>query len=624
MTEAIKISIDEKNFNNWKNRYVDPRLVIQESKEILTESEKNFYEKGKYYSKLNIIACKFLLSEHTEHIINELYEIISFFERIQIEIGYIYSLNTLANVLQSYGDYKKALELILKSQRILKKVNDKESFADNHSIAGLIHLDLFDYENAIKNFKCALGIREKLDNQKAMASSLNLIARANSLKGNFSESLDYYNKALELRLAIDDIGGLPWTHIGLASTYEKMSDYHSAIKHYQKALDLNKIHNDKRCKLHCFFGLGAVNSIISPSKIAEDYLLQAKKIADELNAKPILYQIFKNLSELYERMLDVSKAFTYFKLYQKSKEEVVNAKLQNQLKNKEIVFAVEQSQKEAEIYRLKNVELKEAYEKVEKQHQEIKDSINYAKNIQIALLPSGDNIEQLLPERFIIYRPRDIVSGDFYWLNKIDNRIIIAAADCTGHGVPGAFVSMLGISFLNEIVNKNNVYKPDLVLNELRDMVISALNQNKKEVMDGMDISLALIDLDSLELQYAGAFNPLLIYRNNGKDEYEMIQIDGDRMPIGLYLKDNEPFLNREFQLRKGDTIYMFSDGYPDQFGGNRDKKQKFMRKRFKQLLSKVQPENMEKQKQILEEKLDKWQGNVHQTDDITVIGIRF
>lgn len=623
-----KNSIDYINEQNWAKRYEVPKNIIEESNKVIKNCEEIGYLRGAYYAKLNKAVCQFLLSIHTEQIIKELYEITDYFVKQDKEIGYVNSMNVTANVLQSYGDFKNALDFCIKAQKMAQCLKLDADLADNFSICGLIYSDLFDYDTAIKNFKNALEIREKIDNKKAMASSLNLIARNSSLSGDYSEALTYYNKALELRKEIKDTGGLPWTHIGLASTYEKMNDYVTALEHYEKALNLNKKHEDKRCKLHCYFGIGTIKSIISPSKIAEEYLLDAKKIADELNARPIVYQIFKNLSELYERMLDIPKAFAYFKMCQSHKEEVVNAQLQNQLKNKEIVFAIEQSQKEAEIYRLKHVELKSTYSQLQQKNKEITDSIAYARNIQVALLPSGDYIDEILPERFILFRPRDIVSGDFYWLNKVENTLIVVAADCTGHGVPGAFMSMLGISFLNEIVNKAKILRPDLILNELRKMVITSLNKNKKnkDVSDGMDISLCAINTVTLDMQYAGAFNPLFIYRRKDhQSEAELIQIDGDRMPIGLYIKDNEPFLNSQFKLQRNDTLYMFSDGYPDQFGGPLEKKQKFMKKRFKKLLSEIQLENMENQKNILEKRIDEWMGSTNpQTDDITIIGLRF
>ena len=626
ITDNLQISvkeIDEQNKDNWNLRYKNPREVIKLSDQLLLRTQEISYLKGSYLAKLNRLVCEFLLSEHNEEIITELYEIIQFFKTIEPESGYVHALNLTANIFQSYGDYPKGIELCKIAQKIAKELGDETDLADNYSVCGLIYSDLSDYENAIDNFKKALDLRIKKDDKKAIASSLNLIARTYSLSENYNEALIYYNKALSIREEMKDVGGLPWTHIGLASTYEKTKDHNIAVKHYETALNLNRELNDKRCNLHCYLGLGSVKSIINPSKIAEGYLLEAKKIAEELNSKPMLYKIYKNLSDLHEKMDEIPEAFEYYKLYHSIKEEVINTKLQNTIKNQEIVFAIEKSQKETEIYRLKHIELKSAYEQVESKNKEITDSINYAKNIQIALLPGGDYIHEILPERFIFFKPRDIVSGDFYWINKVENKIIVVAADCTGHGVPGAFMSMLGISFLNEIVNKNMITQPDLILNELRNMVISSLNRSDKEVKDGMDIALTTIDTDTYELEFAGAYNPLLLIRQiPGTEEPELVEIKADRMPIGKYLEETEPFTKHKYQLKKNDTIYMFSDGYVDQFGG--EKNEKFKIRRFRKLLIAIQNKSMPEQKEILEKVFIKWQGDEDQLDDVIVIGLRF
>jgi len=622
-TQILIKKIDKLNKDNWSLRYENPREIIQQSKKLVLQSEEISHLKGLHLAKLNQLVCEFLLSEHNETIIIELFEIISFFESQKPEAGYIHVLNLTANIFQSYGDYSNGLEICKKGQKLAEIFGDKTDLADNYSICGLIYSDLFDYKNAINSFIKALDLRTELNNEKAIASSLNLIARTYSLSENYEDALKYYNKAFELRKKMNDIGGLPWTHIGIASTYEKMKDYDAASKQYEIALSLNKKHKDKRCNLHCYFGIGTVKSIINPSKIAEGYLLEAIKIAGELDSKRMLYKIYKNLSELYERIKDNTKAFEFYKKYHSIKEEVVNAKMQNKIKNLEIVFATEKSQKEIEIHQLRHIELKNAYTQIENKNLSITDSINYAKNIQTALLPSIEYIESIIPDSFILFKPRDIVSGDFYWLNKVNNKIIIVAADCTGHGIPGAFMSMLGISFLNEIVNKNKITQPDLILNELRKMVINSLNKTDREVKDGMDIALTAINTESLELEYAGAYNQLFVYRpiiETGKSEF--FEIKADRMPIGKYIKDEVPFTNKLFQLQKNDTIYMFSDGYPDQFGG--EKNEKFKLRRLKELLNEIQRNSMVKQKEILEEILNTWQGDEEQTDDIIVMGIRF
>ncbi len=608
----------------WKLRYETPDEVITESIGLKKQSEKIEFERGVYAAEINILAVNFLMSKYDESILSKLYEIINFYANYPNSKENVNVLNLTANVLHSYGDFKNSMELCLKAKQKAQELDLSEPLAYSYSICGLIYLGLADYDKAIENFKHSQKIRQELNNPKALASSLNLIARTYSLSKKYADALNYYNKSLQLRQEINDASGLPWTYIGIASTYEQMNDYVEAIKNYEKALDLNKI-DDKRCELHCYLGLGSVKSIIAPSRIAEDYLLKAEKIAEGLNSKPILYKIYKTLSELYERLLDIPKAFSYFKKYQETKENVVNAQLQNQLKNKEIIFEVERTRKEAEIYRLKHIELKQAYDELEKKNREITDSINYARNIQVALLSNSKIVTQHIAEMFILFKPRDIVSGDFYWFNQKGNKLIIVVADCTGHGVPGAFMSMLGIAFLNEIVNIRNISKPALILNELRKLVISSLNKNKEtgEVSDGMDISLVSINIDTLYLQYAGAFNPLYIFRQSSENQYILEQINGDRMPIGLYIKDEEPFLNKEFQLQKNDALYMFSDGYADQFGGRKEKIQKFMKKRFRNLLFEVQNLSMPEQAKILTERLTSWQGDRDQTDDITVIGLK-
>ena len=261
------------------------------------------------------------------------------------------------------------------------------------------------------------------------------------------------------------------------------------------------------------------------------------------------------------------------------------------------------------------------------QKKDIEDSIKYAKRIQTAALPEDGYLDRILPEYFILFRPRDIVSGDFYWAGEKENKVVVIAADCTGHGVPGAFMSMLGISFLNKIVSEKMIIKSNEILDRLRDNVIQALHQSKDnfESKDGMDIALTVINYDTNTLYYSGGNNPLYLIRDK-----ELIQYKGDKMPIAIY-DVMDPFTFHEVKYQKDDTIYMFSDGFPDQFGGIRGKK--FMYGRFKKLLISISDKPMQEQKQILEKTLDEWQTYPNkitgkdyfgQIDDIVVFGIKF
>ncbi len=292
-------------------------------------------------------------------------------------------------------------------------------------------------------------------------------------------------------------------------------------------------------------------------------------------------------------------------------EQIVKERTAEIVQQKEEIQAIADNLKSA------NDEISGKNELLRQKNQHITESIEYASKIQKALLPPSELIEELLPEHFILYKPRDIVSGDFYWLKKIGNYTVYAAADCTGHGVPGAFMSMLGISFLNEIVTKSRFDKPGKILDKLRKKVKTSLRQTGKEneSKDGMDIALCIIDHETDTLEFAGAYNPVYIIRKG-----ELTEINATRNPIGIYLKEKD-FETHEFKLEKGDILYTFSDGYTDQFGGDNDSKLKT--KNFKKILIEIYDKPMSEQKQILEDTFIKWKGNTEQTDDIIIFGVK-
>ena len=256
------------------------------------------------------------------------------------------------------------------------------------------------------------------------------------------------------------------------------------------------------------------------------------------------------------------------------------------------------------------------------QNKAITDSINYAQRIQSAMLPPETYISELLHENFILYKPRDIVSGDFYWIKQVNQYIVMVAADCTGHGVPGAFMSMLGISYLTEIVQRREITQANQVLNELRKQIKYSLRQHggRDEAKDGIDMALCVIDLKNSMMQYSGANNSLYLIRDiNGKPELK--EYKADRMPLGYYQGKDTPFSNHEINLEPGDTFYLFSDGFVDQKGGKDNKR--YMSKGFKSLLIEIQDQSMQDQKGILNKALSDWTGSNSQTDDILVIGVR-
>ena len=268
--------------------------------------------------------------------------------------------------------------------------------------------------------------------------------------------------------------------------------------------------------------------------------------------------------------------------------------------------------------------IKLAEEEIVRQKEKITDSIHYARKIQTAVLPPDNFLKKLLPDHFIMLRPKDIVSGDFYWAMEKGDNLLIAAADCTGHGVPGGFMSMLGMTFLNEIVGKLSDSELDAgnILTELRSSVKLSLRQTGKEgeAKDGMDIALCILDRKTNIMQFAGANSPLFVVRGNGETQ-QTFDIKADDMPIGIFYDEKEFFTNNTLQLQKGDNCYIFSDGYADQFGGKRGGK--FMLKRLKKILALSSGRTLEEQKNYIEKKFDTWKENYRQIDDVLIIGIR-
>jgi serine phosphatase RsbU (regulator of sigma subunit) len=284
-----------------------------------------------------------------------------------------------------------------------------------------------------------------------------------------------------------------------------------------------------------------------------------------------------------------------------------------------IFRSYKQKKQSAEIILSQKEEVERQRDLVEEKSKEITDSIHYAKRIQQALLASDTFLKKHIADYFIFYKPKDIVSGDFYWANVIDGKFVMITADCTGHGVPGAFMSLLNISYLNEAIIEKRMDAPDKILDYVRSQIIQSLNPegSENEGRDGMDATLCIYDFKGMWLRFSAANNPLWLCRNN-----EIKEFSADKMPVGMYHGEQKPFTQQTIGLRKDDIVYTFTDGFADQFGGEKGKKFKY--KNLQQLLLNNANKPMAEQKQILENALRDWQGNMDQVDDILIVGIRF
>ena len=329
-------------------------------------------------------------------------------------------------------------------------------------------------------------------------------------------------------------------------------------------------------------------------------------------------------------------ALFFFFQFQKSRRLRIqnNKEIEEQQRSNDIIMQILEQKKgeiEQQSYELQetSTDLKwqtenalRLYDEVEQQRKEMTDSIKYAKRIQTILLPETNYINEILNDYFVLFRPRDIVSGDFYWINAKKEKTMVVVADCTGHGVPGAFMSIMGINFLNTIVQTDNLHA-DTILNQMREQVINSLKQTGKDLenKDGMDMALCIIDWENARIEYAGANIPLILLRNTSTSPHELIEVNADRMPIGIYEHVVRPFTRHTIPIIPGDAIYMYSDGYCDQFGGPELKK--FKKKNLIKLLVEIHSLSMTEQKKRLLRNLEQWQGDLPQVDDILMLGIK-
>jgi serine phosphatase RsbU (regulator of sigma subunit) len=610
--------VDKLNEQAYLIRYSNASESIKHAEEALKISEKINYPTGKAIAMMHLAFANFIMSKDYP-ILQSLVDASNILSDVKKIPELPIVLNYLGNVYDSYGEYQKGIEYCHKALTHAKANGLREVEGDTLSTLGIIFSRLCDFQSSIKYHLQSYAIRTEIDNKPAMASSLNLIARSYTLNDESDKAEEFYNKAIEFRKSIGDSSALPWSYLGLASLYEKQKKYTNAIEYYNLSIGLSKDSNDRRCDLQCNLGLGKIFLETGELEKAIDCLKKSKDTATELNAKPILYEALKALSEYYERVGSIEEAYVYYKQYHALKEDVLNTQLHNKLKNQQISFEVEKVQKEAEIYQLRNVELKQAFDQIAEKNKQILESIHYARNIQSAVILPDSKLQSVLPDHFIINRPRDIVNGDFLFASNINGKLYISVVDCTGHGVPGAFMSILGYSFINEIVQVHPEFKASEILELLRRKTISALRQSNdpdNKNQDGMVLAFCIIDYELNKIQYAGAYNPLYCIKNG-----ELEEVRANRMQIGISVHVDVPFTNQEIELVKGMHLYMCSDGYSDQFGGENSRK--FLSANFKKLLLEINTLPMKEQGSILEKTLIDWMGDHEQTDDIMVLGLQ-
>jgi serine phosphatase RsbU (regulator of sigma subunit) len=556
-------------------------------------------------------------------------------------IGMVYEnlSQSLLAVKDNEANYKKALEYYQRTLDIFRNLKLKSE--EGMSLQNIANANS---RLATNQFVAKYG--EEWEDSLIKLSSKVILS-------SFEKSIEYYNKSLEIFKDTKDETQIAIVDINLGTVYSSVRDWNRANRFLSEGLELARKLNLPYQKVTALISLGESNSKQGKPSQAEANFLECSKLAKGLEMKNEERYCYDRLSILYEQIGEIQKALTYHKLSVKIKDEMFSEKSQKAITEMQTKYETEKKDlaltlQDSVIKRQKltiigavigaflillvallmvkmflekkkaNRILEEKNELITEQKKQITDSIRYASRIQRAILPSDEVMKNNLPEHFVLYLPRDIVSGDFFWMTQRSGKIVIVAADCTGHGVPGAFMSMLGVSFLYEIVNKEGVMQPASILNFLREHVKHTLSQTgkKDEAKDGMDISLCVFDPAERKLEWAGAYNPLILIHNGEMTEYK-----ADKMPIAIHMNDYLPFTNNEIPIQKGDIFYISSDGYSDQFGGAEGRK--FMSKKYKEMLVQIWNKPMDEQKEIIHKAHLDWKGNHEQVDDILVMGVR-
>lgn len=608
--------------------------------------------------------------------------------------------NTIGYIYINQGAIAKGLEQLLKSLKIKEELPDKGSLATTLTNIGYVYKNQKEHDEALDYFERSLLIREELDDKAGIAICLGHIGSINESQKKLSKALEYYLKAYELSSETRDDYNTAFHLFNIGSVYHQQAKYSDAIRVLNEGLKLKRKLKDKVGIANGLLNLGEVYLSTNDLKKAEDNGLKALAIVQVLDNKLEIRKAAILLYNVYKKLGGFKKSLSYFELAEEvggaiNNEETQKAAVKQQMEyefekqqvtdslnfaqtqaiekmkhqaiiDKEVqqryllygglavlliigllIFrSYHQKKKDNELITIQKNQVESAHEELAEKNAEIVDSINYAKRIQNAILPPIESFKSIFEDSFIYYQPKDIVAGDFYWMQEVKkegeiSKTLFAVADCTGHGVPGAMVSVVCNNALNRAVREYGLIDPAEILGKVREIVSHEFSKSDDEVKDGMDIALCCLmnNGETIEVKYAGANNPLWIVtpessdilnennrwsfnRKKDKNAPNLHQIKADKQPIGKYAKES-PFTTHIVELTKGDTVYLMSDGYVDQFGGEKGKK--FMTKNLRKFLLDIHSNGMTKQEELLASNFNNWMeaSNCDQVDDVCVMGIR-
>lgn len=583
------------------------------------------------------------------------------------------SLNGIAIIYQRWEIYDKALEYQLESIKISEKAQDQKEIANGNYNLGNIYCKLGKVEQGLKYLNLALEkyqdlLKSDTTNfyyRQGLSEALYSCGGVYLGRNELDKAISEYNKSLAIKHKTLDKLGISNIYNQLGTIYVLQERFPLAIRSFFQSLQYKTLINDPKGIAIAFFNIANVYYRQNEIGKSENFLQKCIETAKTIHEKETLKEAYWLLSEIFEIKNDKEKALEYFKLYTAYSDSVMNENTTKIVEELSVKYETDRKEKENQILSLtikkqktlaflltgiialvvliviilyilyrskqrtnkiissKNNLLKEQNTRIvnqnkiiESKNRDLTDSIVYAQRIQESLLTKTSELNKTLADAFILLKPKDIVSGDFYWFGKTDNKFIFAAIDCTGHGVPGAFMSLLGNSFLENIIYKDGITSPDKILDELNRSVQTSLKQAETNNQDGMDMAICTIDLAEGYVEYSGAKNPLIYIR-----DHELKTIKGDKYPIGRSLYESVKFTKHTIKPQSPTCFYMFSDGYADQFGGPNNSK--FKIPNLRALLLKIHEEPMHEQQTILNKTIEDWKNGQEQIDDILIVGFK-
>ena len=581
-------------------------------------------------------------------------------------------LSNIGSIYDEMGDIQSCLDYYDRSLKIKKEIGDSVGLGSSYNNIGYIHAEQGNHEKAFEYHSKALEIRTLIGDKKGICNSRNNIGLYYSEKKEYRKALNYHLETLTLRFELNVSGDIANSYRNIAWNYWNLDEVDSALTNMNRALKFAELSQSDASISTTNSSIGAFYLQLGDYEKSLYHSEKAKAIAVDFENPDLIRRATKNLYQIYEHKKDFKKAFENYKLYIQMRDSLENkenyritlkASAQYEYELKQAELEKEQAitnlafEKELEVEkerknkqkiityfavgglvlvavflvfifnRLKltrrqkeeidgqKQELEATHEQLAEHHKEISDSIIYAKRIQEAILPAMSSMNESLGDGFVLYIPKDVVAGDFYWMETVGDVVYFAAADCTGHGVPGAMVSVVCSNALSKSLIEEQKLDTGELLDKTRDLVIERFAKSGEEIKDGMDISLCALNKKTRQLNWSGANNPLWLIRNG-----ECLETKADKQPIGNF-GSAQPFQSHQFQLEADDILYIFTDGLQDQFGGEKGKK--FKPKQIREILITNAHLSMTEQGQILSDRFHSWKGEMEQVDDICMIGVK-